>query len=349
MMQPSPLSPCSTKRTLATVLAVGLVFSLSAAGATAQPAPDCDALLPAAQEQYTSQRFDDAEQAVRACLERPAVSDADALGAYRLLALIHLRQDDLAEAKRAVIRLLGVSFDYRPDPVLDPPTYVALVDAIRDQLRVTDAPTPPLDDTADEPTLEPSPPLSAEPASARAVYVGVALGAGSYSGERGIDGGSLIEEFRLNGGFSLALDGSYAFHRVLAAVASYRAVRLPLLLTNDVRPEDVQVRPNESSAWVHVLTLMTRAHVGPEREVTPYVQAGVSGFFSRLNSEMRVGVGPQIGVGLALALTPEIAGFAELNIAASLPGDAVDRVDTASSGDLLSFAGLGLRYRVPTR
>ncbi|MEP0548689.1 MAG: tetratricopeptide repeat protein [Rhodothermales bacterium] len=331
-------------RTLASAFAVGLALVLSVAGVMAQPEPDCAVLLSRAQDHYTSQRFDDAEQAVRACLERPAVGDPDALGAYRLLALIHLRQDDLAEAKRAVIRLLGVSFDYRPDPVLDPPTYVALVETIRDQLRVADVPPP--RDATEAPMAE-APALPTQRASAKEAYVGVSLGAGSYSGERGVDGGSLVEEFRLNGGFSFALDGSYAFHRSLAAVASYRAVRLPLLLTNDVRPEDVQVRPDGSSAWVHVLALMARARIGREMSVTPYVQAGASGFFSRLNSEMRVGVGPQVGVGLDVTLTPDLVGFAEVNLAASFPGDAVDRVSTSGSSDLLTFLGAGLRYRVP--
>lgn len=186
--------------------------------------------------------------------------------------------------------------------------------------------------------------------SGRPVHVGVSLGAGSYSGERGIDAGSFAGEFRENGGISFAVDGSFALNGALAAVASYRTVRLPLLLTNDVRPDDVQVRPEDSSAWVHVLTVLARARVGSERRLAPYVQAGVSGFFSRLNDEVRAGFGPQVGLGVDAAMTPTVSGFAEFNLAASFPGDAVDRVDTGGTGsDLLTFAGVGVRYRLVIR
>ena len=331
--------------------AVALSFALSVVPATAQSGSDCEALLPVARDQYTNQRFDDAEQTVRACLAHPAPTPDDALEAYRLLALVQLRQDDLAAAKQAVLHLLSVSFDYTPDPVLDPPTYVALVGSIQDQLRVTHAPSPRALPPAEPAVEDPGPILAAAPSrAARAIHVGVSLGAGSYSGERGINGGSLAEEFRLNGGVSFAVDGSYTFRPALATVASFRAIRLPLLLTNDVRPEDVHVRPDESSAWVHVLTFMMRAHVGPEMPVMPYVQAGMSGFFSRLNSTMRVGIGPQFGLGADMAVTPEIVGFAELNLAASFPGDAVDRVNTSgAASDLLTFVGAGVRYRVTAR
>ena len=322
-----------------------LLLAALAPTAAAQPIPDCGALLSEAHEHYTEQRFDDAEQAGRACLEGQDVSDDDAVAAHRLLALVHLRQDDATAAEQEVVHLLAVTSNYTPDPILDPPPYVALVGTLRDRLHTTEATPEPV--LALQTVVDPSTEAAFMPTPAsRVIHVSLSLGAGSYSGERGINGESLADEFRLNGGVSFALDGSYALDPTLTAVASYRAVRFPLLLTNDVRAEDVHVRPEDSSAWVHVLALMVRGYVATSMYAQPYVQAGVSGFFSHLNDEMRIGLGPQLGLGVDLPVTPDLTGFAELNVAVSFPGDAVDRVSTSGSSDALTFMGAGLRYRV---
>lgn len=116
----------------------GLVAWLALLGPAvlAQTTQPCDSLLEAAEERYIQREFADAEALVRTCLSQPDLDDAEAQRAHRQLALIHLRQDDLAEAKQAVLRLFGVSFEYAPDPVRDPPAYVALVASIKEQLRV---------------------------------------------------------------------------------------------------------------------------------------------------------------------------------------------------------------------
>ena len=102
----------------------------------AQEAPACDTLLAEAEELYVGRNFSEAESRVRACLRAPDLADEYALQAFRLLALVFLRQDDLPEARQAVVRLLGVSFAYEPDPVQDPPAYVALVASVKEQLQV---------------------------------------------------------------------------------------------------------------------------------------------------------------------------------------------------------------------
>ncbi|MDX1531464.1 MAG: hypothetical protein R3362_08050 [Rhodothermales bacterium] len=114
---------------------VGWVASGSAA-AVAQPASPCSSLLTAAEAQYVDREFADAEAFVRSCLAQPDVGDEEAVQAHRLLALIALRQDDLPGAREAALRLLALSFDYEPDPVQDPPAYVALVASVKEQLRV---------------------------------------------------------------------------------------------------------------------------------------------------------------------------------------------------------------------
>jgi hypothetical protein len=60
-----------------------------------------------------------------------------------------------------------------------------------------------------------------------------------------------------------------------------------------------------------------------------------------------VAVGPQVGFGVDVAATPRLSGFAEFNVLVAIPGDAVDRVDTSDGpGDMLTFAGVGARYRL---
>lgn len=111
----------------------------AAAPAALAQAPPCDSLLASAEERYVGRAFAEAEGLARACLAEPGHSEAEALRAYRLLALVFLRQDDLPEARQAVVRLLGVSFAYEPDPVQDPPAYVALVASVKEQLHVAQA------------------------------------------------------------------------------------------------------------------------------------------------------------------------------------------------------------------
>jgi hypothetical protein len=112
----------------------------------------CEPLLAEAEERYTDREYTEAEDLLRACLAQSELAVDEALRAYRLLALVFLRQDDVSEAKQAVLRLLGVSFSYEADPVQDPPVYVALVTSVKDQLRIDR--DPPADGTGvDEPEV----------------------------------------------------------------------------------------------------------------------------------------------------------------------------------------------------
>ena len=133
-------SPAEGGRLLGWGLIAWLI--LASPAAWAQAPPSCDSLLAAAEDRYIQREFVDAEGLVRACLSQPGLTDDEALRAHRQLALVFLRQDDLAEAKQAVLRLFGVSFEYAPDPIWDPPAYVALVESIKEQLRVERMGTP---------------------------------------------------------------------------------------------------------------------------------------------------------------------------------------------------------------
>lgn len=138
----SPRPTASHRRTWRGLVLGGIVLWIAGVSAPAlaqEPAP-CEDLLRTADEQYVQREYAEAETLVRACLAQGDVEDAQALQAYRLLTLIFLRQDDLPEARQAVVRMLGVSYEYDPDPVQDPPAYVALVASVKEQLRVSGAP-----------------------------------------------------------------------------------------------------------------------------------------------------------------------------------------------------------------
>lgn len=359
----SPIHWCVVSICGKALLLSALLVVVGGARSEAQPSESCDSLLARAQEHYVDQQFAEATAAARSCLARSNRTLESAIASHRLLALVALRQDDLTKAKGAVIELLSVSFDYSPDPIFDPPTYASLVDVVRSQLQVVAAVSPLLCEGSTDTPLPGESAFSEalvdeeiavasgsaqEPLrSARSIHVGLTLGAGSYSGERGINAPSLIGEFNENGGFSVALDGTYYLENSFAVAASYRTVRFPLLLSNDVRVEDVQVRPNDSSEWVHMVSVLGRVVYQPKEQVAPYAQIGIGGIFSYLNKVLGMAAGPQLGVGIDVAATPRLAGFAEFNVLVAVPGYAVDRVNANGAfGDILTFAGVGVRYRL---
>ena len=108
---------------------------LAAGGAAAQTGP-CPTALAEAERLYQEQDYAAVEPAASACIYSPDASSAEVQDGYRLVALSLLRQGQFPEARLTVVNLLGVNYDYRPDPVYDPPSYVSLVTAVKDQLRV---------------------------------------------------------------------------------------------------------------------------------------------------------------------------------------------------------------------
>ena len=122
------------RNSLATLLLVlGLGLSASA---QPEPSPTCTESLDEATAQYVAQDYVAVEPLVNDCLYLAEARPPELQRAYRLLALSFIRQNMLAEAQTTIIKLLGTDYAYEPDPVLDPPVYVSLVNAIKDQLRV---------------------------------------------------------------------------------------------------------------------------------------------------------------------------------------------------------------------
>ncbi len=129
-------------RVLVFWLASGLsaVSIPSASAQVTAPADSCVVALAEARERYVRQEFASVEALVGTCVAWPGASAAQAQQAYRLLALSFIRQDLIREAQTTVVKLLGVAYDYEPDPVQDPPVYVALVASVKAQVRVTSSP-----------------------------------------------------------------------------------------------------------------------------------------------------------------------------------------------------------------
>ena len=110
----------------------------------AQATATCEPILAAADERYILREYDEAEALARACLAQARLDTGEAIQAYRLLALIALRQENLAEAETSVAQLLTISPDYAPDPVQDPPGYVDLIEVVKERIQ-TDSTFPPAD------------------------------------------------------------------------------------------------------------------------------------------------------------------------------------------------------------
>lgn len=103
----------------------------------AQHSDVCERALGAADDQYVDAAYDEALQMVSACLNQSERADSQSVAAYRLLALIHLKRDELDAARGAVVNLLGVDPSYTADPIAHPPAYVSLVAIVRRDLQPT--------------------------------------------------------------------------------------------------------------------------------------------------------------------------------------------------------------------
>lgn len=364
-------------------LRVGLVVAVACTIATpqlaAQPSGPCAGTLDVAQSHYVQQEFEAAEVLLRECLTRADITSETRVGLWRLLALIHLQRADLVEARRTVLRILGESPSYTADPVQDPPTYVALVELVRDQLGMDGAPesTPPaLEDSVEvAPPVEGPPPTEPLRPDAPEEKIGAdsvtavpldslrdrqprrlggafefsgIFGVGSYGGERGADEAGPLPEFVSNSGVTVALRGAYSPSPSWAVLLEYRFLDYPLARRTGVAGGD------DDGASLHLASVLGRFTPWPASFDAPYLYLGIAGGLSTLAGDARLAVGPHAGVGLDVALTEHLGLFGEASAVLSFPGDALDGVSTrldgsSGGGDVLTFVGLGVRYRTAAR
>lgn len=101
----------------------------------AQDGSVCERVLPTADDHYLNGDYEEALRFVSSCLNQEERSTAQTVEAYRLLALIHLKRDELDRARAAVVNLLGADSSYTADPVDSPPAYVSLVSIVQRDLQ----------------------------------------------------------------------------------------------------------------------------------------------------------------------------------------------------------------------
>lgn len=128
---------------------MGLIGLIGARPAVAQEAsPTCEEAIAAGESSYLNGNFEEAISQVSACLERQDVLEEQAVRAYRLISLSHLRLNELQQARSAIVNIFGIRPGYEADPVEDPPEYVSLVSIVR---RDVQPEVPPADEqTADD-------------------------------------------------------------------------------------------------------------------------------------------------------------------------------------------------------
>lgn len=108
-----------------------LLLALAAALAVPVAAQSCGSALDRADASYQSGDFDDAIGRLTACLDWGSFSPEERRRAYRLVGLSYLGKDREADAREAIARLLEVAPTYQPDPALDPPPFVRMVEEAR--------------------------------------------------------------------------------------------------------------------------------------------------------------------------------------------------------------------------
>jgi hypothetical protein len=169
-----------------------LLLALLASFALPAAAQNCDTALEDASERYRSGYFDEAIERLTDCLDKNAFSSEERRRAFRLLGLSYIGKDSEQDAREAVRALLEVAPDYRPDPALDPPPFVALVE----EMNRNTLPPPAQPNTASVP-----PPVSITNGFMGAID----LGGTSYSDSDDDSASGAGAELTLGYGFTSAL------------------------------------------------------------------------------------------------------------------------------------------------
>lgn len=107
------------------------LLALVAAAAPLASAQSCGSALSTAEASYRTGDFDRTIERLTACLESNSFNADQRRQAYRLIGLSYVGKDRESDARAAVRSLLAVAPDYRPDPALDPPPFVRIVDEER--------------------------------------------------------------------------------------------------------------------------------------------------------------------------------------------------------------------------
>ena len=94
---------------------------------------NCTQEMNEANDLYAQGQFDQTIVLIDRCLTKRGVSDEEQRAAYRLKGLSYIGKGLEGDAKASVRALLEFAPNYQPDPVLDPPDFVSLVDEIKSE------------------------------------------------------------------------------------------------------------------------------------------------------------------------------------------------------------------------
>lgn len=329
-------------------LALVLLTALGAAPTRAQLALPCEVLLEEAQARYEALDFEGAAVAAQACVARAGLERDLAVRAYRMIALASLRLEAVADAEAALASLFAVAPDYAPDPVTDPPLYVAFVEGYRARLGL-----PP-------PAPEPAPEAEPPPASALiprraypALHLGAHLAAASYGGERGVKADTALREFVENVGFAAGASLEAWWSPVFGTALRARLLHLSARFHHEVAPEGV-LRRADSSPWTLALAVEALGRLPLGAPLEPGLGLGLGPAVSRLNDTWQVGVALEPSVFAEVPLTPGLRGVLRAEAAFVFPGEALDLRAVSGVGaeardrsfDLVTTLSAGVRARL---
>jgi hypothetical protein len=108
----------------------------------AQAQEDCRAKLQQAEQEFTNMRFDEAIALLAGCLKQDGFAQPDKQRAYRLLALVYLAKQDMAQAGSAINKLLDFAPMYQPDPDQDPPVFIQIFERVKSERQQREAGAP---------------------------------------------------------------------------------------------------------------------------------------------------------------------------------------------------------------
>lgn len=140
-------SPALLRRIIVRSFAIaGMLAMLGGPAVWAQDSGSCTEAITAGEEAYRNAEFEEAIRRVSTCLEQSDIPTDQAVQAYRLLSLAHLRLSELQQARSAIVNIFGLRPSYEVDPIEDPPEYVSLVSIVRRDVRPEVPPEEPAED-----------------------------------------------------------------------------------------------------------------------------------------------------------------------------------------------------------
>lgn len=344
--------------------ALALVFLFGTASARAQTT-DCAAAYAEAEARYVERAFAAVVSSLAPCLDGSRAT----IPAYRLVALSELRQGRIVDAKLTVLRMLTLSPAYRPDRIQDPPTYVALVETVRDEIGsfsqaemeaavAAQGPWERLD--ARKPRLGETPRIEAStwdgsvqsyrpafdpPAPRRLLSLNAWGGTSSYGGERGKPAVSGIAEFSDNAGLSGGLGVEVDLARVVSLFFDVEAGHFPTLPTRK-GPSEQFDEVESFSAFAQFVTVGGRMRPRIAGPVSAVVAAGGGVAFGRRDG-VHVGGVLSLGGGFDVAVSRANSVFVTGHAMFVGPARALDGAALSSEPmDLFSGIRLGVRTRL---